>query len=634
MISSVGSKMAITLKELYRKHEQFDLLMEAVANDDKGKLFEVLHAMHMHPERTFPTHYRDEITQKSPEETHNAIKKRITPAEYNTINDHARSSAERMKAHLTEQGHNPAHITHVAWTSNGAGDVAKFTGKNDPHNDSDVMYRFKHPKTGKTTHVGVGLKYGSQREPNIRNPGLESLENMTGAKTLVSRFEKHKKKIASLGYRESSAEKNHEVWKKEKNSVRGKAADASKLETTRRMAGDIHKALSEKTSEELGHYVRNVVAARTAHPVYRMHAHTSHNEAGSSVTHYVDEPSKDIDTHLSQFSELFVDKKHSGGISVYIRGRRKSDGKIVNVLQHAVKGVSGPMKGIAATTKLPGYRPGGSKSTANKKSGAKKLKEEISKASIAAQIFEAQQKSQSISRAIEKNQEIYRKMAASDANNRAIERNIEMNSAEIASKAIRRSAETPDNIDTRWVDNSGQVRGLQGGARVAGMMTRQANLGNKDMLGDTGAGLNDVDMALLQKAAMRINQKMKGENQNDETEEEVNEEAPANSMGAAGISGLSSAVDVGIAGRDMLLAPGPLRRPPPKMFGGKRVFTVPSSDYYKATLGRKKGQHWRSMVAGPLGEEIRQYALDNKDAPIIVEDETTGAMMYLRYGKR
>jgi hypothetical protein len=40
------------------------------------------------------------------------------------------------------------------------------------------------------------------------------------------------------------------------------------------------------------------------------------------------------------------------------------------------------------------------------------------------------------------------------------------------------------------------------------------------------------------------------------------------------------------------------------------------------------------MVNGPLGEEIRQYALDNKDAPIIVEDETTGAMMYLRYGKR
>jgi len=114
----------------------------------------------------------------------------------------------------------------------------------------------------------------------------------------------------------------------------------------------------------------------------------------------------------------------------------------------------------------------------------------------------------------------------------------------------------------------------------------------------------------------------------------MNEDAPANSMGAAGISGAESAVNVGIAGRDMLLSPEPLRRPPPKMFGGRAVFTVPSNDYYKATLGRRKGQHWRSMVAGPLGEDIRQYALDNRDAPIIVEDETTGAMMYLRYGKR
>lgn len=333
-------------------------LVEAVSNDDKGKLFELLHARHMHPENIFPTHYRDEISGKSPEETHNAIKARISPEEYKTIEGHARDSAERMRTHLTEQGHNPAHITHVAWTSNGAKDVAKFTGQDDPHNDSDVMYQFKHPKTGVVKHVGVSLKYGSQKDPNFRNPGLESLQRMTGANTLVSRFTKHKKKIRQLGYNESSAEKNHEVWKKEKGSKRGKAADASKLETTRNMAKDIHKALSGKSSDELRDYVRGIVAAKTKSTVYRMHAHTSHNEAGATATHHIDEPSKDIENHLSNFSELMMDKTHSGGISVVIRGKRKSDGKIVPVLQHSLKGVSGPMKGIAATTKLPGYRAG------------------------------------------------------------------------------------------------------------------------------------------------------------------------------------------------------------------------------------------------------------------------------------
>jgi hypothetical protein len=112
----------------------------------------------------------------------------------------------------------------------------------------------------------------------------------------------------------------------------------------------------------------------------------------------------------------------------------------------------------------------------------------------------------------------------------------------------------------------------------------------------------------------------------------LEEEAPAASIGA-GMNTLGSAAGTPIAGMDPVMTTAPLRRVPPKMFGGKRVFTVPSNDYYKATLGRKKGQHWRSMVNGPLGEEIRQYALNNKDAPIIVEDEITGAMMYLRYGK-
>ena len=112
----------------------------------------------------------------------------------------------------------------------------------------------------------------------------------------------------------------------------------------------------------------------------------------------------------------------------------------------------------------------------------------------------------------------------------------------------------------------------------------------------------------------------------------INEEAPANAMGTAGISGAQTAVDVGIAGYDLPM--GMVRRKPHKTFAGKAVFTVPSKDFYNATLGRKKGKHYRSYVSGELGEEVRQYALQNKDVPIILEDETTGAMMYLRYGKR
>lgn len=330
-------------------------LTEAVGNDSKGKLFEILHARHMHPEKQMPSHYRDE-SGKSPQEVHDAIRSKISQEEYDTIDRHAHDSSHEMKAHLRKNGHNPAHISDVAWTSNGAKDVKKFTGTDDVHNDSDVMYKFEHPKTKKTTYAGAGLKFGSQKTPNIRNPGLKSLESMTGASTLLSHFARHKRKIKALGY-SGTSEANHEEWKKEKGSARGKAADESKLKTTRAMAKDIHKSLSSKSSDDLKKYVRSIVSPQTQHPTYRMHTRTSHNEAGSTATHHIDEPSRDVDTHLNNFSSLHMEKKHKGGISVTIYGTRKSDGKTVPVLTHAIKGVSGPMKNLAATTKLPGYNP-------------------------------------------------------------------------------------------------------------------------------------------------------------------------------------------------------------------------------------------------------------------------------------
>lgn len=110
----------------------------------------------------------------------------------------------------------------------------------------------------------------------------------------------------------------------------------------------------------------------------------------------------------------------------------------------------------------------------------------------------------------------------------------------------------------------------------------------------------------------------------------INEEAPAMSVGA-GFQGLSSAQGDPIAGYDKLMMGGkPLRRKPPQMFGGKAVFKVPSDAYHKAVLGKKKFKHFKSYVSGEIGEDIRQYAKENKNAPIIVQDEKTGAMYYLK----
>jgi hypothetical protein len=114
----------------------------------------------------------------------------------------------------------------------------------------------------------------------------------------------------------------------------------------------------------------------------------------------------------------------------------------------------------------------------------------------------------------------------------------------------------------------------------------------------------------------------------------INEDAPAMSMGA-GMQTLGSAQGTPIAGMDKLLMPDILRRNPPVMFGGKRVFKVSSDAYHRAVQGKKKYKHYKSYIQDPLvTQEIREYVKANKNAPVIVQDEKTGAMVYLRHDSR
>lgn len=73
---------------------------------------------------------------------------------------------------------------------------------------------------------------------------------------------------------------------------------------------------------------------------------------------------------------------------------------------------------------------------------------------------------------------------------------------------------------------------------------------------------------------------------------------------------------------------------PHDMFGGTPVFKVRSEDYQKAVLGKKKFKHYTSYVSGSLGEDVRDFAAQNPSTAIIVQDEITGAMFYLKRGKK
>lgn len=73
----------------------------------------------------------------------------------------------------------------------------------------------------------------------------------------------------------------------------------------------------------------------------------------------------------------------------------------------------------------------------------------------------------------------------------------------------------------------------------------------------------------------------------------------------------------------------------PMDFAGSKVFKVPTSTFMKARMGKKKYTKWYNYVGeADNAEEIRSYGLKNPKNAVILQDSSSGAMMYLRYGKR
>lgn len=99
----------------------------------------------------------------------------------------------------------------------------------------------------------------------------------------------------------------------------------------------------------------------------------------------------------------------------------------------------------------------------------------------------------------------------------------------------------------------------------------------------------------------------------------MNEEVPANNVGGGAIAG------VGV---------GPQGEPGIKRFAGNRVFKVPTKNFVMARMLKRKYQRFESYLGDEaITQEIREYANKNYGAGIVLEDEQTGAMIFLRYGK-
>ena len=107
------------------------------------------------------------------------------------------------------------------------------------------------------------------------------------------------------------------------------------------------------------------------------------------------------------------------------------------------------------------------------------------------------------------------------------------------------------------------------------------------------------------------------------------EEEVANSVGGGNIAGMPthSTPDQTPVRKSKVL-----RR---DRFAGKTVFEVDEDTYYKAYLGKRKYEHYEKFLEGCEGyEEIRDYGRKYWDEPILLRNEKTGAMQYLKYGSK
>ena len=103
------------------------------------------------------------------------------------------------------------------------------------------------------------------------------------------------------------------------------------------------------------------------------------------------------------------------------------------------------------------------------------------------------------------------------------------------------------------------------------------------------------------------------------TGKRMDEDAPMNATGAA----VPGTGDTGEA----------FPRARKGKFAGHETFILSRKTFNSLREAKTKGKHWRKYLdEDDAYYDLREYAKKKKKGPIIVEDETTGYCMFVRYG--
>lgn len=410
----------IMTEDLLEAKKPSSAATSGISADDKGKMHELLLSKYLHPEERLPDHHRslseNDDHAGTPVQVHDRLRKKIGEEAYNEIDTHAKATADALKKHLDKTGQTSKNVTigNVHWTSNrdtegSKGDHEKTTGVKDVNSNADLILTFKDKKGNITGYHGVSAKYGSEKEPNYKNPGMDTLEKMSGMQSgrISQMLQPHKDAMEKIGY-SGTVEERHAKYKidsmgidkarsekkrldtlvntgrklslkertlhshlssfvnahdtsKDKasflaqSSARAKMAEESARSNRASIAKELSKSLDEKSKSESGgsdKYLRNLIKGHVSPKTIIPHtiAHSWVQDDGSAMPKV--KPADDIaNSHLDKFEGLHVAMDKAGG-SVTIKGYNKETSKLGNVATYGLKSQSGPHKGLNATLKL------------------------------------------------------------------------------------------------------------------------------------------------------------------------------------------------------------------------------------------------------------------------------------------
>ena len=340
--------------------------------DAKGKLFEILAGSYLlhgkHPKTGMPNkfleHYRDEDGFR-PEEVHDKIKsflQKKSPGLYEQIVGHSHDAAQHLTNELRQRG--MGTINNLAWTSQ-KGDHERFTGVDDPNSDADLMAKGSNERNEQLDPLGLSMKYGKQKDPNLRGNGLDALEQLAGLKKgdLEGLREKHYDHIRSHGIGTGiSGDAEYKALSAKEHPI-AKSIDDHALQTQQEMSKRFSNGLGKLSSEDLRTAIKKIIAPETKYQHLRHHTQVNNDGSANHETHDVQDHANKT---LGDYEEFRV-RPHSGGISTVIEGRRKGADNFETAMQIGMKKsrtFSG--RGFNSFTKAPMLRKG-RKTKASKK---------------------------------------------------------------------------------------------------------------------------------------------------------------------------------------------------------------------------------------------------------------------------